>query len=270
MTYTSFEVSVEDHVAHVAFNRPDKANSLHQHAWEELEAIFSGFNDDESVRVVVLSGNGKHFCAGIDLEMLMSIQQLNSIACEGRKREKLRDFIKMLQAPVNAIERCRKPVIAAVHNGCLGGGLDIVTACDMRFCTEDAYFTIKELDMGMIADIGTMQRLPKVVPYGFAAEMAYTGRKVFGPEARERGLVNDVYRSKESLMEAMMNLAALIASKSPLSVRGSKEILQYSRDHTVEDGLNFMSVWNAAFILSDDLMEAFSSSLEKRGAKFKT
>ena len=270
MSYTSFEVSIENYIAHVAFNRPDKANALHKTAWEELQQIFESFSTNDDVRVVILSGNGRHFCAGIDLELLMSVQQLNAVKCEGRKREKLRSFIKVMQEPINAIESCTKPVIAAVHSGCLGGGLDISTACDIRFCTEDAYFTIKELDLGMVADIGTLQRLPKVVPYGFAAEMAYTGRKVFGPEARDKGLVNEIYPDKESMLKAVIELAGLIASKSPLSVRGSKEVLQYTRDHSVEDGLNFMSVWNAAFLLSDDLMEAFASSLEKREASYNT
>ncbi|MCP4123609.1 MAG: crotonase/enoyl-CoA hydratase family protein [Bacteroidetes bacterium] len=269
MSYQHFEVTVEEYIASVAINRPEKVNALHDEAWMELQAIFESFNSNEDVRVVVLSGNGKHFCAGIDLQLLMSVQQVNSIKCEGRKREQIRGFIKKLQAPINAIEACSKPVIAAVHNGCIGGGVDIVTACDMRYCSDDAYFVIKELDMGMVADIGTLQRLPKVVPYGFAAEMAYTGRKVFGPEAKDKGLVNDSFSDKEAMMTSVMGLAKHIASKSPLSVRGTKEVLKYSRDHSVEDGLNYVSVWNSAYFLSDDLMEAFQATMQRRQAEFK-
>ena len=270
MSYTSFEVNIADHVAHVAINRPDKANALHQPAWTELQEIFESFNDNDEVRVVILSGNGKHFCAGIDLELLMSVQQVQSIDCEGRKREKIHGFIKSLQAPVNAIELCKKPVIAAIHKGCIGGGVDITTACDMRFCTEDAYFTVKEMDMGMVADLGTTQRLPKLVSYGFAAEMAYTGRKVYGAEAKDRHLVNECYDTKESMMTAVQELAQLIASKSPLSVRGTKDVLRFTRDHSVEDGLNYISVWNSAFLLSNDLTEAFMASMERRVAVFKS
>ncbi len=189
--------------------------------------------------------------------------------CEGRKREKIRQFIKMLQAPIEAIEQCRKPVIAAIHNGCIGGGLDISLACDMRFCTQDAYFTIKELDMGMVADLGTLQRLPKVVNYGFAAEMAYTGRKVSGAEAGARGLVNAVYESAEEMETKVRELASLIASKSPISVRGSKEIIRYSRDHSVPEGLEYMSVWNAAYLFSTDLMQSFQASMTKQPPVFK-
>jgi len=269
MSYQHFEVSIENFVASVAINRPDKANALHKEAWMEMQEIFESFNKNEDVRVVILSGNGKHFCAGIDLQLLMSVQQVHSIKCDGRKREQIRDFIKMLQAPITAIESCTKPVIAAVHNGCIGGGVDIATACDMRFCSDDAYFVIKEIDMGMVADIGTLQRLPKVVPYGFAAEMAYTGRKVFGAEAKDRGLANDTFSDKETMMEAVMGMAKHIASKSPLSIRGTKEVLQYSRDHSVADGLNFISVWNSAYILSDDLMEAFQATMQRRQPEYK-
>lgn len=269
MEYQHFDVRIDNYVANVAFNRPDKANALHQEAWTELEQLFLSFNDMDTVRVVVLSGNGKHFCAGIDLQLLMSVQQLQSVSCEGRKREQLRGFIKKLQAPVNAMEQCAKPVIAAVHSGCIGGGVDIITACDMRFCSEDAYFTVKEIDMGMVADLGTLQRLPKIVPYGFAAEMAYTGRKVYGAEALQKGLVNACYADRDALMEAVGKLAKLIAAKSPLSVRGTKEILKFSRDHSVADGLEYMSVWNSAFLLSNDLMEAFQATMQRKAPEFK-
>lgn len=263
-----FKIEKDAGVTHVKINRPQKANALNQQCWEEMQAIFKELSADESTRVIVLSGEGKHFTAGIDLELLMSIQGLQSISCDGRKREKLRDLIKELQAPIKAIDHCRKPVIAAIHNACVGAGVDIVSACDMRYCTKDAYFSIKEIDMGMVADLGTLQRLPKIISPGFAAEMAFTGRKVFGPEAASKGIVNNSYENKEEMMEKVTKMAQLIASKSPLSIRGTKEILQYTRDHSVEDGLNYMSVWNASMILSNDLTEAFQASIEKRKGNF--
>ena len=269
MNYENFAVSVEAHIASVTFNRPEKANALNRKGWEELQLIFETLNQQEDVRVVILSGEGKHFCAGIDLELLMSVQHVQTMSCEGRKREEIRKFIKQLQAPVNAIEQCNVPVLACIHNGCIGGGLDIAAACDIGFCTEDSYFTIKELDMGMVADLGSLQRLPKIVPYAFVAEMAYTGRKVSGVEAKSRSLVNETYKDKNEMMKAVWELAGVIASKSPIAVRGTKEMLQYSRDHNVDDALNHMSVWNPAFFLSEDLMEAFSSTVERRKPMFK-
>ena len=160
-------------------------------------------------------------------------------------------------------------MLAAIHNGCIGGAVDIVTACDMRYSTTDAYFTVKEIDLGMVADIGTLQRLPKLIAPGLAAEMAYTGRKVSGTEAQSMGLVNHTYPSKDALLEGVMQIAATIAAKSPVSIRGTKEVLRYTRDHGVDDALNYMATWNAGMLLSEDLQEAFKASMEKRAPVFK-
>lgn len=268
MELTRFKLSIEEGVASITFNRPDKANALDKIGWEELQHLFEQLDANEDARVIVLQGEGKHFCAGIDLSLLMSIRQETEDACEGRMREKLRQMVLRLQAPINAIQHCRKPVLAAIHNGCIGGGVDIVSACDMRYATADAYFTIKEIDMGMVADLGTLQRLPKLIPDGLAREMAFTGRKLKAEEAARVGLVNTVYSSKEEMLEGVMTIARNIASKSPLSIRGTKEVMNYSRDHTIEEGLNYIAVWNAAMILSNDLNEAFMASMEKRTPKF--
>jgi enoyl-CoA hydratase len=268
MKSNHFKVEIAHKIAQVSFNRPDKANALHMEAWIEMQTIFETLSQADDVRVIILSGEGNHFCSGIDLELLMSIGKFQDIPCPGKRSEKVRGLILTLQQTITAIERCSKPVLAAIHNGCIGGGLDIATACDMRYCTEDAYFMIKELDLGMVADLGTLQRLPKIIFPGMAAEMAYTGRKVFGPEARNIGLVNHCYTSKTTLMEAVMQIAATIASKSPLSIRGTKDVLHYSRDHSVADALNYMSTWNAAMLLSADLTEAFKATMEKRQPKF--
>lgn len=269
MDYNHFKVDIANKIAQVAFNRPEKANALHMEAWLEMQSIFEALSSDDNVRVVVLSGEGKHFCSGIDLELLMSVSSFQSISCTAKRSEKIRAFILTLQDTISAIEKCSKPVIAAVHGGCIGGAVDIVSACDMRYCTNEAYFSIKEIDLGMVADIGTLQRLPKIISHAIVAEMAYTGRKVAGPEAQSIGLVNRSFESKETLMEGVGQVATTIASKSPLSIRGTKEILRYTRDHSVDDSLNYMATWNASMLLSDDLTEAFKATLEKRAPKFK-
>ena len=269
MPYQTLTLEINNHIAQVTLNRPEKRNALDESGWRELRQVFTTLDETPEARVIILRGEGQHFCAGIDLALLMSIQQQVQDACEGRKREKLRHLIFGLQAPINAIEQCSKPVLAAIHGGCIGAGVDIVSACDMRYATEDGYFTIKEIDMGMVADLGTLQRLPKLIGDGLAREMAYTGRKVFGPEAQAIGLVNRAYPDQATLLTEVQAIAETIAAKSPLSIRGSKEILRYSRDHSVEEGLNYVALWNAAMILSDDLMEAFQATMEKRTPEYK-
>lgn len=262
------ELKIENHIAIVSLNRPDKANSVHKVGWEQLKNTFDLLDMNDEVRVIVLNGGeSKHFCGGIDLEMLMSISQ-ETIKCYGRKNEKLRKTILNLQAPINAIENCSKPVLAAIHGGCIGAGLDIVSACDIRYCTDDTFFTIKEIDMGMVADLGTLQRLPKIIGEGKVREMAYTGRNVEGKEAEKIGLVNNSFENKEIMMENVLKIAEQIASKSPLSIRGTKHILLHTRDHTVAQGLEYMATWNAAMLISNDLMEAFTAKMQKREAKF--
>ena len=267
MQYTSFAVRIEDKVAHVAFDIAGKANALNDTSWEEMRDLFEKLDREPAVRVIILSGHGKHFCAGIDLESLMN-QSYLTMDCEGRKREAFRAYVLKLQESITAIERCRKPVIAAVHGGCIGGGLDIATACDMRYSVDDAYFTIRETDLGIVADLGTLQRLPKLIAPGVAAEMAYTGRKVYGPEAKQIGLVNESFTTQEELMAAVHTLAITIASKSPLVTRGIKDVLLHSREHTVADGLQYVATYNSGVLLSNDLAEAVEAQLTKRPAKY--
>lgn len=267
-TYETFLVDVDNKIAHVRFNRPDKANSLAQQGWDELEAIFKTLDKRSDVRVIVLSGEGKNFCAGIDLEMFTGLAQNVTSDDEGRKREALRDNVHKLQAPVNAIEKCRKPVLAAIHRACVGGAVDIITACDMRYCTEDTFFSIEEINIGMVADLGTLQRLPRLIGEGMVRELAYTGRRMKADEARENHLVNQVYADKETMMSAVMEIAAMIASKSPLSVRGTKQVLNFSREHSVADGLEYIATWNAAMLMSNDITEAMTAKMTGRDAEF--
>lgn len=268
MSYETFECTVENYIAKVMLNRPDKANALPEKGWHEMKAIFEEMSERDDVRVIILHAAGKHFCAGIDLSLLMSFQQLFQGTCEGRKREKFLTALRELQASVNAIENCRKPVIAAIQGGCIGGGVDIASACDLRYCHAEAYFTIREIDMGMVADLGTLQRLPKIIPFGIAAEMAYTGRKVEAEEAERIHLVNRTFPSQQKMMEEVEKMAAMIAGKSPLAIRGTKEVLRYARDHSVAEGLQHIQLWNAAMFLSNDLMEAFQAKMEQRKSVF--
>ena len=268
MEFSSFKFDIIDHVAHVSFNRPEKRNSLHKAAWDEMRQLFEHCSTNPEVRVVVLSGEGKMFCAGIDVAMLADMTGYQS-NCEARKREEFRVGLLKLQDDVSSLEKCQKPVIAAIHNACIGGGVDIISSADMRFCTEDAYFTIKEVDMGLVADIGTLQRLPKLISQGLVSELAFTGRKMPADEAQKCGLVNRVFENKETMMESVMNTAKTIAAKSPVVIRGTKEMIRYTRDHSVDESLHMMSVWNAAYIMSDDIKEAMGAYMEKRPATFK-
>ncbi|MGB7338414.1 MAG: crotonase/enoyl-CoA hydratase family protein [Phototrophicaceae bacterium] len=267
-TYETYLVDIDNKIAHVRLNRPHKANSLAQQGWDELEAIFTMLDQRSDVRVIVLSGEGKNFCAGIDLEMFAGMAQQFDTKDEGRKREAMRDNVHRLQAPVNAIENCRKPVLAAIHRACVGGAVDIITACDMRYCTDDTFFSIEEINIGMVADLGTLQRLPRLIGEGITRELAYTGRRMLADEAYQRQLVNHVYADKDTMMAHVMQMASEIATKSPLSIRGTKQVLNYSRDHSVADGLEYIAVWNAGMLISDDITEAMTAKLTGRNPQF--
>jgi enoyl-CoA hydratase len=269
MNFKHFTLSISNNVAHLAINRPDKANSLHQEAWLEMRQALLYCDKNPEVRVIILSGNGdKIFCAGIDLAMLMSTNELVQDNCEGRKREKFRNFLLDFQDILSTFEKISKPVLSAIHGGCIGGGLDIVCATDMRYCTTDAYFCIKEIDLGMVADLGTLQRLPKLISDGLTRELAYTGRKMMAAEAAHCGLVNRVFENKETMLTEVTKIAEMIASKSPLSVRGTKRNLLYARDHSVAESLEYMTNWNSAMFYSNDLMAAFQASMTREVPKF--
>ena len=268
MDYKHFQVSIADKIGRIAINRPQKANALHMPAWEELKTAMEEMNDRSDVRVVILSGEGKLFCAGIDLELLMSVQQLESIPSPADRSESLYAMVIKLQDCVSSIERCSKPVIAAIHNGCIGGGLDIIAACDLRFASDDAYFVIKEIDMGMVADLGTLQRLPKFVQAAAVAELAYTGRAATAEEAARIGLINATFSSREQLMTHAGQVATQIASKSPKSIRGTKKVLQHAMNHSVSEGLEFIARHNAQHLLSDDLTESFHALTQKRNPRY--
>ena len=267
---TALRLTVAQGVAEVELHRPEKSNAMNRAMWGELRAAFRYLDTLPAARVVVLSGAGRNFTAGIDLEMLMDVGAIDKQdRCPGRVREMLRLWVLDLQDVISSLDACRKPVLAAIHGACVGGGVDLVTAADMRYCTEDARFIVKEIDLGLVADVGTLQRLPKVIGDGMAREMAYTGRPVGGAEAKEIGLVNRCYLTREAMLEGVRGLAKMIASKSPLAMRGTKEMIRYTRDHTVADSLNMQAIWNGGLLVSEDLTEAFNAVKERRPAKFR-
>ncbi|KAL5552543.1 hypothetical protein UlMin_039944 [Ulmus minor] len=251
-------------VFHLYLNRPAQRNALSRDFFSEFTKALSSLDQNPNVNVIVLSGSGDHFCAGIDLKTLNSIKEKSPSTDRGRAGERLRREIKGLQDPITAIERCRKPVIAAVHGACIGGGVDIVTACDIRFCTKDAFFSVKEVDLAITADLGTLQRLPGIVGFGAAMELALTGRRISGSEAKQMGLVSGVFASKQELDDGVRIVAEGIASKSPLAVIGTKAVLLRTRDLNLEQGLDYVATWNSSMLLSEDLTEAISSQIQKR------
>jgi enoyl-CoA hydratase len=234
--------------------------------WDELQSCFDWLDQEPTVRAVILAGNGKHFCAGLDLAMFGGLHGESSEP--SRRAEHLRRTILRLQDNLSAIEKCRVPVLAAIHNTCIGVGVDMTCCADMRYATQDAYFSIREIDIGMTADVGTLQRLPKIIPDGVVRELAYTGRDMGAQEARDVGFVNQVFEDKETMMREVIRIAGDIASKSPLAMRGSKEMLLYSRDHSVAEGLNYIATWNAGMLSQADLQAGMLAQMEKKQAQY--
>jgi len=265
--YSALKVELTDSVAHVQINRPEKVNAMNAAFWEEIVDIFQWIDDTDAVRVVVVSGAGKHFSAGIDLMMLASMAgQMGKDV--GRNARFLRKTIQRLQASFTAVDTCRKPVLAAVQGYCIGGAIDLISACDMRYCSSDAQFSIKEIDMGMAADVGTLQRLPRIIGDGIMRELAFTGRNVEADEALRIGLVNRVYDDQAALMDGVFAIAREIAAKSPIAVAGTKEMLSYMRDHRIDDGLDYIATWNAAMLQSEDLRVAVAAHMSKQKPTF--
>jgi enoyl-CoA hydratase len=269
MAYETLSVDLQDHIATVRLNRPDKGNAMNATMWQEIRQAFAWVDRTPEARVAILQGEGKHFCTGIDLQMMLGLVQQIQSDCEGRTREQLRSVILDMQDTLTSLERCRKPVLAAIHGACIGGGVDLICCADMRYATADAVLCIKEIDIGMTADVGTLQRLPKLIGEGMVRELAYTGRNMSGTEAAALQLVNRVFDTPDALFQGVRALAATIAAKSPLAVRGTKEMITYARDHSVVDGLNYVATWNAAMLMSADLQEAMQAGAQKRRAVFK-
>lgn len=256
-------------VYEVRLNRPAQRNALSPAAFAEIPRAMSLLDRAPSARAVVLSAAGPHFCAGIELGGPGDpLSAASASADPVAAAEGLRRAVLDMQAALTAIERCRKPVVAAVHGACVGGGVDLVAACDIRCCSKDASFVLKEVDMAIVADLGALQRLPRIIGYGNAADLALTGRKITAMEAKEMGLVTRVFDSKQDLDAGVAKIAKEIADKSAWAVMGTKAVLLRSRDATVEQGLEHVATWNAGMMRSNDLKEAIRAFLEKRKPVF--
>ena len=268
MTYKSFTVTLAEHIAHVQLSRPEALNSMNADFWVELPQCMRDIEASGEARVIVISSTGKHFSAGMDLGVFSNPKSVPMGGDPGRMAENLRRVVMQLQATLSSLEEVRLPVLAAIHGGCIGGALDMVFAADCRYATADAYFTIKETELGMTADVGTLQRLPKLIPQGVVRELAFTGRNFSAQEALALGLVNQVFESQEAMLAGVMAIAAQIAKHSPLAVTGCKEMLNYSRDHSVADSLKYMATWQSGMFRPHDMMKTFQAKATKSQAQF--
>ena len=264
----AFEVFIDDHqIAEVSLSRPTAINAMNTDFWNELPAIVNTLDNMGSVRVIILSAKGKHFTAGMDLQVFEGMTAGNDLE-PARAAEKQRRWIMALQDVFTALEKARMPVISAIQGACIGGGVDMICATDIRLCTHDAFFNIKETELGITADVGTLQRILHVMPSGMARELAYTSRNFGADEALKCGFVNSVYDSQENMVSAAHKLARSMAKHSPMAVNGVKEMLNYSRDHSVSDSLNHMATWQGGMLQNQDIIEAIDAAKEKRAPTF--
>ncbi|PCG91111.1 Crotonase, core [Penicillium occitanis (nom. inval.)] len=269
--FTVYFPSDRPYVAHVEINRPDKLNTFIELMWLEMRQVFDRLSSDSSVRAIVLTGAGNRaFSAGLDVKQASTELFGDKGGSDtARKTFHIRRFIYQFQECLTAIERCEKPVICTMHGFSYGFAIDICAAADIRLCTRDVQFSVKEVDIGMAADIGVLSRLPKVVGnFGWVKEVALSARIFGAEEALRVGFVNTVYETKQDAVEGSLALASLIAQKSPVAVLGTKELLNYSRDHSIQEGLRYTAVWNSAAVQTNDLPTALLSGIEKRVPTF--
>ena len=261
-----FALTVRDHVAHLVLNRPEAMNTMNPTFWRELDQVLTTLHREGSARALVISSTGRHFSAGMALETFGGAISLDDSSPEGRAA--VFDLLGELQSTFTKLETLRIPVIAAIHGGCIGGAVDMVTACCIRYATADAFFCVQEIYIGMVADVGTLQRLPKLVPLGVVKELAYTGRRLPAQKALAYGLVNELFDTQEAMLAAALQCAAEIASKPPVAVWGTKQVIHYARDHTVDDALKQMGWIQGAIWSSDNVREAIAAMKQKRAGEF--
>ena len=263
-----FTVEVDGRVGHIQLNRPEKRNSMIRSFWRDLPKIVQELDEDGAVRAIVVSSTGPHFTSGMDVSVFAGSGEAPSKMDRRRHGARFYENVLHLQKSFNAFEECRVPVLAAIQGGCIGGGVDLATACDMRYATQDAFFTIFETNIGMTADVGTFPRICKLIPDGVARELAYTGRRMGADEALRYGLVNRVFDDQEALLAGTFEIAHEIAKKAPLTIYGCKRMMLHARDHRVADTLDYISIWNASMLQGEEIMEAMQANREKREGEF--
>jgi enoyl-CoA hydratase len=270
--YECFDVEIEAGVAHIRLKRPEAMNTMVRAFWRELPAIVNDINEKAKARCIVISSTGKHFCAGMDLAVFTSPEGAageRSVPVDRHNAaETMRFQVRTLQDSFTCLDQARMPVLVAIQGGCIGGAVDMVSACDIRYATADAFFCIQEINIGMTADVGTFPRLCGLIPQGWVRELAYTGRRLTALRAKEIGLINDVFDSHEALLDHVMATAREIATKAPLAVTGSKVMINYARDHSIADGLDYIAVWQGGMFSGPHMAEAFAAKQERRDTKF--
>ena len=265
-----FDVEIDNSIAHIRFNRPEKRNSMNEDFWTMFPKEVEELDDSGEIRALIVSSTGPHFSAGIDLSMFKDDIVENETDNEmGRSRGYFLQQLKFLQNAVSCLEAARFPVVTAVQGGCIGGGIDLITAADIRICTKDAFFLIEEINVGLAADIGTIQRLPKIIPAGIAREWTMLGEKVSADRAKEVGLVSSLHDNHEEMMKSAFEIAEKLASKTPLAMWVTKETLNYSRDHTVKESLENVALWNAATLHKEDVMSTMVSKMQKKKPEYR-
>jgi enoyl-CoA hydratase len=274
----TLERDTSTHVATLWLDSPERRNAMGPDFWADLPVLMESVSEDDSVRAVVIAARGPHFTVGLDLKTMGATvaggsgggsgSGSGSAPSRAAVSSRIYKDVHRLQRSISSVADCPKPVIAAVHGYCIGGGVDLITAADIRLCSADAKFSVRETKIAIVADLGTLQRLPRVISKGHVAELAFTGKDITADRAREIGLVNDVLPDFDALLKAAQDMAAEIAANSPLTVVGTKQVLRACEDRTVAEGLDYVAAWNAAFLQSNDLTEAMSAFIEKRPPNF--
>ena len=263
---TCFELHIDNHIAHLVLNRPNELNTMHMVFWRELDSVLHTLHANPQARVLVISSTGKHFSAGMSLDAFGASVSMDDQTAEGRAA--IADLLWELQSTFSRLENLRIPVIVAIQGGCIGGAVDMVTACCLRYASADAFFCIQEINIGMVADVGTLQRLPKLIPMAVAKELAYTGRRMGAEQALQHGLVNQVLPDAASTLEAAMKAATEIASKPPIAIAGTKQALHYARDHSTEDALKQMGWLQSGIWSNRHVQEAIGAFQAKRAGHY--
>jgi len=269
MSYEYYLVEKKPPIAWIYLNRPDKKNAMNPPAWKELIPIMQDIDQDQSIRCSIIAAKGDIFCAGIDLVSMVSvIPELMDKDQKGAVKWKLIKKIYTLQDGLTCIDKSAKPVIAAVHNKCIGAGLDMITCCDIRLCTEDAEFSLREAAVGFVADVGVLQRLPHIVGQGITRELAYTAKNINSARAKETMLVNEIFKDRDALLQGAEKMALEIAANSPLAVQATKDVLNYGIGKSIDENLKYVASISTNIIPSNDLMEAFNAFSQKRKPNF--